>query len=338
MVSQERAKELLKEAKEFANWDPDRQLQDFFLAKEKFVAEGEEEGGSVDGEEQLVVQELPLHDNINTELNALFMEELSRIVSKVAQDQKVPLDEYEAKNIERDPRPIQYLPIDEIPDEKVFDPFTRDSGIDETSVEEFESADFQAMRVRDSDTTFVAIRKFTRRQIVGSSWKVTLHLEENEYDRFEDELFALPENIDAFVYKDVLFVVNQRKFEDIFNYFESYKKKANTVFDGIESSELMIHNQDEFEQAVLGDRTALRKMVRIENRALYEHEEFDQGNIETLIDDYNLGIISKEKDGGWGIVMPNKGNKTDILRLLNDDHLLSDITAEKYQARSKREI
>ena len=112
---------------------------------------------------------------------------------------------------------------------------------------------------------FVAFRKFTRNQIVGSSWKVKLSLSNDEYNKFEENLFALPEQFDAFLYNDYLFVVNQRKFEDIFNYFIEYKSKTEGVIEGLEESEITIVNEQEFIDAIEGDRGALRKMAAIDN-------------------------------------------------------------------------
>lgn len=163
-----------------------------------------------------------------------------------------------------------------------------------------------------------------------------LFMKDSEYDQFEDNLFALPENIDALVYDDLLFVVNQGNFEDIFNDYESYEASAETVFEGLSESELTIHNQSEFEEALMGDKYALRKMVEIEERGLYQ--TINKTKVEQVIEDYSLNIQPVEQNGDWGIIMPSKGDKRDIIRLLNDDHLIPEITDEKYQARSKRQV
>lgn len=122
-------------------------------------------------EEELVIRQLPLHHSIDIELNSIFVEELYKVVAKVVKAEDVSLEEYRASNIEREEKPIQYLPVDDIPDYAVFKPFTRESGFEETSLETFKAPVFQALRVRNGlGKMFVAFRKFSRRQIVGSSW------------------------------------------------------------------------------------------------------------------------------------------------------------------------
>ena len=334
MVSDKEAKEILSDAHDFVNGDPEKRIQEFLLAKAIDKDDEEEESSN---DEELEIGAIPFHENIQTELSKIFVDELYNLVSAVVRNEEKPISRYEAGNIERDEVPIQYLPVEEIPNYDIFDPFTRQSGFEETSYESFNSPDFQAFRVRDKwGDMFVAFRKFSKRQIVGSSWQVKLTLRDSEYDVFEENLIALPENIDAFVYDGILFVINQGKFEDIFDYFTSYKQSTRNVLDELEDSQLTIHDEDLFERAVLSDRTALRKMVTVERRGLYKQLEREQ--VEEVIEEFDLDVNVREIDGEWGITLSTRGDKKDVIRILNDDHLYSEITDSKYQSLRKRPV
>lgn len=333
MVSADKAKETLNDAYDFANGDPEDRIQDFFLAAEKVPGEDSERDN-----EYLDIGCVPFHKNIQTELNALFVEDLFKVVRDVIRNEDKPLSKYQAGNIEDEVVPIQYLPVEEIPNYSIFEPFTRKSGFDETSYDSFESPEIQALRIRSrlADEMFVAFRKFSTRQIVGSSWKVKLTHRDSEYDIFKDDLVALPEKIDAFVYDGIMFVINQRKFEDMFDYFTAYKNSAENVFGEIEDSEFTIHTFDLFQEAVLSDQSALRKMVTVEERELYN--QLNRETVQRVIDEFNLDVDLEERSGEWGLVMESRSDKRDIIRLLNDDHLYSELTNSRYQAQAKRPI
>jgi len=333
MVSADEAKEILNSAYDFANGDPEDRIQDFFLAAERVPKEDSDRD-----DEYLDIGKIPFHKHIHTELNVLYVESLFKVVRDVVRNEDKPLSKYQAGNIEEEVVPIQYLPVDEIPNYGIFEPFTQKSGFDEASYDGFESPEIQALRIRSrlADEMFVAFRKFSTRQIVGSSWKVKLTQRNSEYDIFKDDLVALPEKVDAFVYRGVMFVINQRKFEDMFDYFTEYKNSAETVFEEIEDSEFTIHTSDLFEKAVLSDRSALRKMVTVEERKLYD--QLNRDTVQRVIDEFNLDVNLEERSGEWGLVMESRNDKRDIIRLLNDDHLYSELTDSRYQAQAKRPI
>ena len=332
------AREIIEAAHGFLNGDPDH-IQEFLLAKEVEVEdenENESEEDS-DSEKQLAIIKVPLHQEIHTELNGIFVEELYKVVSDVIRNDEKPLLEYSAGNINRDTTPVQYLPIGDIPQYDLFEPITRPQTFPEGSYDELGSADFQVLRVRDHwGNMFVAFRKFTRRQIVGSSWKVKLTLRGNEYDRFEEDLFALPEHLDGFIYNDTIFVTNQGKFEDVFNYFQEYEERTRAVLAGLEDSEITIHNADFFEDAIRGDRSALRKMAIVEESGLYRH--LTKSKVITEIEKYGLNIRIDERNGEWGLILPNRSDKRDLIRLLNDDNLYSESTERRYQVGSKSSV
>lgn len=329
MVSKERAKEIIEEAYDFLNGDPQNRVQEFLLAKERFEEPDDE---NEPPQKQLEIVEVPLHeDTIHAKLNAIFVEEMSKILVNVVENEDKPISEYSAGNINQEITPLQHIPFSDIPEYDLFDTLTDTSTFPEKSYDGLGSADFQVLRVRDEwGRMFFAFRKFTRRQIVGSSWKVKLALTGgDEYDIFDDNLFALPEKFDAFLFEDHLFVVNQGSFEDIFNYFIEYEDRTNEVLDNLAESEITIHNSEFFEECVSNDRSALRKMAVVKERGLYEN--LTPEKVEQEIEQYSLNVNTEEQDGEWGLVLPSKGDKKDLIRILNDGNLYSESTERRYQ-------
>jgi len=51
-----------------------------------------------------------------------------------------------------------------------------------------------------------------------------------------------------------------------------------------------------------------------------------------------LNIDTEVPDDTWGLILPNKKDKKDIIRLLNDDNLLSESSDVRYQAINKRQV
>lgn len=337
MVSVDGARDIIESAYDFLNGDPENRVQEFLLAKETTYEPDEGEDDEQEPEKALDIIEVPLHDDIHTDLNAIYVEELFKLYSETVKKETKPVSEYSAGNINRDPVPVQYLPFSDLPEQDLFKPLINTTNFDEDSYDGLGSADFQAIRVRDKwGKMFVAFRKFTRSQIVGSSWKVKLALRGTEYDRFEDNLFALPERFDAFLFDGHLFVNNQGKFEDIFNFYRDYEQRTNDVLDGLKDTEITIHNADFFKEAIMGDRTALRKMAVVEERGLYKNLTRD--DVEKEIEKYDLSVNEEVVDGTWGLILPNRGDKRDLIRILNDDNLFSESTQKRYQSQKKRPI
>jgi hypothetical protein len=329
MTSEEKAKEIIQQAHDFLNGNPQNRVQEFLLAKE-VVKEPDDENESP--QERLEIVEVPLHeDTIHTKLNTLFVEEMSKILLDVVENEDKPISRYDAGNINQDITPLQYIQFSKIPDYDLFNSLIDTNTFPEESYDALGSADFQVLRVRDKwGKMFCAFRKFTRRQIVGSSWKVKLALTGgDEYDIFEENLFALPEKFDAFYFDGQLFVVNQGSFEDIFNYFAEYEDRTNEVIDELAESEITIHNSEFFKNCVSNDRSALRKMAVVKKRGLYKN--LTPKKVKQEIDQYGLNVNTVEKDGEWGLVLPNKGDKKDLIRILNDGNLYSESTERRYQ-------
>ena len=87
--------------------------------------------------------------------------------------------------------------------------------------------------------------------------------------------------------------------------------------------------------SIRSDRWALRKMQPVGRRGLYN--TIDRGDVENVTDEFELGIEAVIKNGEWGITVPDMRKKWDVIRLLNDDHVMSYLTDSQYQVYEKDE-
>lgn len=329
MVGKSTAKETLKEALEFIDASADERTRDFVIARPTTI---ETEDGNEKGYD---LGELAFHSNVVDELEDIVADRIRREIELAVDGETKSFEQYHISNVDKDVEPLQYLEAESIPNFGRFEEIVTNPDCDDTSFTEGDRPDFQAVRTKDGNGNMViAFQKYSNRQILGSSYRLKFSLSGNEYDRFHDDLLAIPERVDALYYDGLIFVFAPSKFEDIFDYLEMYESRATTVFEGLDDSEIKIHNFKEFAKSVRNDRRALRKMRQIEELELYR--DLEQDEVEEVVEEFSLGVkVGENSDGEWGLTVPDMRKKWDVIRLLNDDHLYSSLTEGRYQVYGK---
>jgi len=162
-----------------------------------------------------------------------------------------------------------------------------------------------------------------------------MFLSGEEYTKLEqDELVALPNRIDAVYFDTQIFVFNQKPFEDIFDWDEELQETVDSVCTRIESSDVLVHNMDTFKDHVLNDRTKMRKLYEVSEDGITD--DLDMDVAEDMIDEFNLDLdIEENEEGEKGITVPNGHKVWDLIRLFNNDHLVSPVDAAKFQVYGK---
>ena len=282
----------------------------------------------------LEYHEIPLDPEVRQRIQSIAASRARSYLSDV-DDGSRDIREYDITNTEQDTVPLQYADPDSIEHFERYEPLLNEEYFDTESYDDLSDISFQALRIsNESDEHVIVFQKFSKRQISGNTDDLRISERDEHYHAFEDTVITIPQRIDCILYDDTIFVFASKKFEDIFDYLTQYERHANDVLTGIDSSELRIHNMDEFVDSILGDRRALRKMKSIEERGLYS--SLDRAQVEDIVSDYDLGIeIQMDDDGEWGIHIPDMRKKWDVIRLLDDDHLESSLTSTQYQVYGK---
>jgi hypothetical protein len=318
----------LREATEFANPSPDMANRDFILVDKDRTDENLES--------PYRVRELPLHRELLDSLTREFINFLQGTIQKVETD-KLDIVQYSVENGNKDKVPLQYLDESDVPKMSRFREIIQNRDYPDATIEE-ELPSFQAYRIKSTgltiDKRLIGFRRYTNRQIIGSSFSLKGILDGTEYNKFEDKLFALPDEFDAVYYDGTIFVFKPSNFELVFDYLDAYQESADQVFDFLRSSKLTISNLSRVEDAIKGDHRSLRTMRKIEKRGLYKDLKPDDA--QQIVDEYDLDLeVEKGENGRWTIEISDMRKKFHILHLLNDDHLESRFTQNKYQVSGK---
>lgn len=279
--------------------------------------------------------QVPLNPEAHQSIQDSAESQVRRHLDKIEKGSQ-ELEKYSISNTDKDTVPLQYVELDDIDRPERYVRMMDADSFDEASYEKKSDIAFQALRLTSERTgeRVICLQKFTKHQISIDSDGIRLTKGEEGYDQFDQAVITIPERIDCLWYQDTIFVFRSKRFEDIFDYLEQYKRHANTVLEGIDESELHIHNMDEFVDAIERDRRALRKMETVQNRGLYE--KMRKEDVEDVVGEFDLGVQVETNDAGeWGITIPDLRQKWDVIRLLNDDHVVSYVTDLQYQVYGK---
>lgn len=308
--------------------------REYVIASERPAAESILADGDVIAYEY---HEVPLSDPVLRELQSNIADYTGEEIQSIKGEGK-RLEEYDITNSDLDHTPSQYVQLETIDHVERYYPLLEEDQFEKSDYESESDIDFQALRVTSQVTgeQVIAFQKFTRRQISAGTDELRVTKGDRRYSEFEDAIVTIPQTVDCILFEDSVFISRPKKFEDIFDYLEQYKRQANEVLSGLEDSNLSIHNMTDFVDSITGDRRALRKMDSVERRGLYN--ELDRSDVEGIVQEFDLGIeIETNEDNEWGITIPDMRKKWDVIRLLNDDHLQSYLTNSRYQVYGKDE-
>jgi len=281
--------------------------------------------------------EVPLSSEARDELREEAASQVDDFYQELEDSQR-EIENYDIDNVEKEILPLQYIKENRLNYPERYEPLVESESFQNGRYEEaVDDIGFQALRFNGESEgdTLIAFQQFTRRQISSNSDSIRLTMSNERYSQFDDTVVTIPESFDCVWYKDKIYVFHPKKSENIFDFLEQYKGHAADVVEGLQDSGLKIHNIDEFGGAIGKDRRALRKMKSVKERSLYDSLSRDE--VEDVVDEFSLDLkIENDEDGDWGITVPSMRKKWDVIRLLNDDHVVSYLDqSRQYQALGK---
>ena len=278
--------------------------------------------------------EIPLRSEVLEEVRENAAKDAESFYSSVNSGDR-ELVKYDVTNTNQDIVPSQYINKEDLTYPQRFERLFDADSFGYTTYDETENIGFQVLRITSERTgdQVLAFQRFTGHQLSSDGEKLRLMKEEEQYSQFDKTVVTVRNRFDCIWYQNQIFVFRTKPFEDIFDFLEQYKQHANNVINGLEDADLTIHNEDEFVDSIQGDRRALRKMHSVEQQGIYD--TIDRGDVEDVIDEFDLGIEATTEDGQWGITVPDLRKKWDVIRLLNDDHVVSYLIDAQYQVYEK---
>lgn len=323
-------------ASDFLSDLPAKADEEFLLAKESQTTE------SILGEEDQTTYKFKKFVDDDHEVLELLrersLEVLNNQISSVLESKKKDIVEYDISNRKKEDSLLEYVQTDKIQNFERFDGLFDTESLVKERYQPGQQQEFQAYRViEDGEVKFAALQKFTQRQVLSKSDGVKLAFRDDstEYEPFDGKVVSFLDRIDCFYFDESIFILNPTKFEDIFDYLYEYKDDANDVLTAVKNSNINIADFDRFVNSVKRDRRALRKMREIKQVGIYN--DLSRDEVEQIVKDFNLSIDIEEgdTDEDWAIAIPDLRKKWDIIRLLNDDHLYSDLSKDRYQVYGK---
>ena len=176
-------------------------------------------------------------------------------------------------------------------------------------------------------------RNFGPARELSRSAKFGIIFRNGFYDKLEQRVFLLDDNVDCFAWRGHMFIKSVSQFHRIFGYFESLVEKAEATFAAI-SPRIPISNFDEFREACLANILMLAKLSQIARKPYLNTVTME--DIKRTISEFDLEVPTKTIDGVEKLVFERSPQKRwTILKLLDDDYLGSVMTKLKYVANSK---
>lgn len=278
--------------------------------------------------------EVPIHHPIPNDIQQLVVHRLEKRIDQIRKGKK-DLVEYELSNVNREDTPVQHLSRHNFPMYDTMEELLTETEFPDSSYEK-PRPDFQVIRIRDRrGRVLLAFRQYTNRQYMGLDKKAWIFLQDNEYSKIEqEEVISLPNKIDAVYYDDVFYVFKQSNFEDIFDWVQELEDQAHEVFDTIEANDVLVHDMGEFRTRVFNHRTKMRKLYEVSQNGIVE--DLDMDTAKRIIHEFDLDLtITENEDGEEGIEIPNGHKVWDVIRLFNNDHLVSPVDSSRFQVFGK---
>ncbi|MFY4814785.1 Kiwa anti-phage protein KwaB-like domain-containing protein [Haloarcula sp. AONF1] len=267
-----------------------------------------------------------------------FAEDKIETKQQAVADESKEVVKYAAANISSQSDYVQHVLADDVPrfeqyqDLLTTEEFEQIDYIDEDG----EGPEFQVILIRDgTEDRALVFQDITRREILGRDGKIRFWSDDDHYTDVNKTIVEVPNRIDAVYYDGHIFIFDQRRFEKIFDYMDEFNEVAEDTVEEIVDSEVPIHTDDVFLDAVTSYPNATRIFYAVRERALWEHEDVNMDTFDYIVDEFDLSIEIEERDGEEGIVLEDKRNVWEVIHLYNDDHLSSPITEVGYQVGKK---
>jgi len=168
--------------------------------------------------------------------------------------------------------------------------------------------------------------------------KLAVAFRGGQFDKMDAQVITLENNYDAAILiketrdadKNVI-ILNRSLFEALFSFIEYYQREVENKIEIITEKGLF-DNVESLIRLCISDSRKIKKLAKILNGEFFNL--IDKTKIKESIMPYDLDIKLTKEDK----IKINDSNIWDILRILDDDCVKSDITGSKYLAHSKLKI
>lgn len=174
---------------------------------------------------------------------------------------------------------------------------------------------------------------------IPENWKlkkskglIPLLFENNTFKDLEtDNVFSISSTVDFLFYKDLLFILSKKAFEQGMNFRDGMIAKANSLYEETEELNLFI-NIDILKDRVGNNQRYLRKLATIKNLGYYKDQVY-LTKFKAINESKNWGIEFQESQ----IVITDE-TLDDVLTVLQNKRLHSELSEEDFDVESVKKL
>lgn len=183
--------------------------------------------------------------------------------------------------------------------------------------------------VHFNDINLYLFKKFNSSKItLKAKGFMNALIQDGVLNSVEEDLITFDRNIDCILYEDKFLIFNKENFEKVFDFFEKMYEIVEANIINLATKGL-IQETDKLFEHCKNDSRKIKKLKNILNSGLVDF--IDKTKFNDINDKFELGL---EFDSHGNILM-NEEKTWQILALLNDDYLNSDLTSLNYEAQGK---
>lgn len=178
----------------------------------------------------------------------------------------------------------------------------------------------------------VFFTKYSKSKVIDRSTMFGMSFNDGRFDLINNDLFTLAKDFHCFYWRDYLYFKNKHWFELIFDYDTELRSQAVVFAEDIGDN--FISNCNDFRDDCLRDKNKLKKMSNVLNKNYYDQINFE--DIFNIKEKYNLDI-ELDQENEKIVYDGDKQKLWLILKVFDDDYLLSETTKNRYEVHSKKE-
>ncbi len=175
--------------------------------------------------------------------------------------------------------------------------------------------------------------KYKKSMFLKKSWLHALIFTEESLIFLQKDILSYDFTIHSLFFKDMLIIKQKYFTEMIFEFQKLFKTRAIETLKEIKKLPFKIKNFDFFKSKCTEVPGMARKMTNIFRKKYYQNLTYDK--VKTLVEEYGLNLKLNNKN--QTIEIPNFKNIWELLHILDDAYLKSEVTNNKYEASVKKE-
>jgi len=189
------------------------------------------------------------------------------------------------------------------------------------------------IKVYGNGNTFYFIKKVTSSRIIRTGGKLAIIFEGEIFKKLENDILTMDGTFDAIYCNQTLLFENKYNFERALLYQEVKQAIAVETLDAIEEIGL-VENFEQVKEFLKDDYHSINKLNKIKEKPYFRALTF--ADCRRIIVEYGVQIDIDNANNKFSI--SSKAQAKHFIKVLNDDYLLSELTAIKYDANSKEDV